>query len=155
MNIFVLDKDIEKCAKYHCDKHVTKMSVEYVQILSTVCRLSGQNVGYKKTHVNHRVVVWAGESLANWKWLKKLAQAIHRQYTCRYGKTHKSSTVLKTLPDPLITDIGLTPFAICAKDCDTGEPVESYRSYYRKYKSYFATWKNGVPQWFKKTKCMK
>lgn len=24
MNIFYLDKNLEKCAKYHCDKHVVK-----------------------------------------------------------------------------------------------------------------------------------
>lgn len=28
MNIFVLDLDIKKCAKYHVDRHCTKMIVE-------------------------------------------------------------------------------------------------------------------------------
>lgn len=34
MNIFVLSKDPEECAKYHCDKHVVKMTLETAQILS-------------------------------------------------------------------------------------------------------------------------
>jgi hypothetical protein len=28
MNIFFLDFDTNKCAKYHCDKHVVKMILE-------------------------------------------------------------------------------------------------------------------------------
>lgn len=28
MNIFVLDLDIVKCARYHCDQHVVKMILE-------------------------------------------------------------------------------------------------------------------------------
>ena len=33
MNIFFLDWDTEKCAKYHCDKHVVKMILETAQLL--------------------------------------------------------------------------------------------------------------------------
>lgn len=36
MNIFVLDLDPVKCAEYHCDKHVIKMTLETAQILCTV-----------------------------------------------------------------------------------------------------------------------
>jgi hypothetical protein len=39
MNIFLLDYDQELCARYHCDKHVVKMIVEYAQLLSTAHRL--------------------------------------------------------------------------------------------------------------------
>ena len=35
MNIFILDKDIEKCAQYHCDKHLIKMILESAQLLCT------------------------------------------------------------------------------------------------------------------------
>jgi len=35
MNIFVLDLDIDTCAKYHVDKHVVKMPLEAAQMLST------------------------------------------------------------------------------------------------------------------------
>ena len=36
MNIFILDSNHEKCAQYHCDKHVPKMILETAQIMSTV-----------------------------------------------------------------------------------------------------------------------
>ena len=33
MNIFVLDRDPELAAKYHCDKHVVKMVLESAQMM--------------------------------------------------------------------------------------------------------------------------
>ena len=36
MNIFILDKDIEKCAEAHVDRHVIKMILESAQMLCTV-----------------------------------------------------------------------------------------------------------------------
>lgn len=39
MNIFVLDYNVEKCAQYHCDKHVVKMILESCQMLSTAHRV--------------------------------------------------------------------------------------------------------------------
>ena len=35
MNIFVLDRDPEVAARYHCDKHVCKMILEAGQMLCT------------------------------------------------------------------------------------------------------------------------
>ena len=35
MNIFILDNDIEQCARYHCDQHVGKMILESAQLLCT------------------------------------------------------------------------------------------------------------------------
>ena len=60
MNIFVLDQNIEKCAKYHCDKHVIKMILESAQMLSSVVRIQGFDIGYKLTHKNHPCSIWAG-----------------------------------------------------------------------------------------------
>lgn len=39
MNIFVLDENPALSAKYHCDRHIVKMVVEYAQMLSTAHRL--------------------------------------------------------------------------------------------------------------------
>jgi len=36
LNIFILDKDIQKNVQYYIDKHVVKMILEHVQMLSTV-----------------------------------------------------------------------------------------------------------------------
>ena len=35
MNIFILDKNIDKCAEYHVDKHIVKMPLEAAQMLCT------------------------------------------------------------------------------------------------------------------------
>ena len=35
MNLFYLDKDLDKCAEYHVDRHVNKMQLEAAQILCT------------------------------------------------------------------------------------------------------------------------
>jgi len=37
MNIFILHLNTKICAMYHCDKHVVKMILEYVQLLYTAC----------------------------------------------------------------------------------------------------------------------
>ena len=36
MNIFILDLDPEKCARYHCNKHLVKMITEHNQILGSI-----------------------------------------------------------------------------------------------------------------------
>ena len=58
MNIFVLDYNLEKCAQYHCDRHVVKMILESAQILSTALRMNGIVKGYRLTHINHPFTVW-------------------------------------------------------------------------------------------------
>lgn len=35
MNLFYLDKNLDKCAEYHVDKHVNKMILEAAQLLCT------------------------------------------------------------------------------------------------------------------------
>ena len=35
MNLFYLDKDLDKCAEYHVDKHIVKMPLEVAQLLCT------------------------------------------------------------------------------------------------------------------------
>ena len=42
MNIFFIDRDPVLAARYHCDKHVYKMIVEYAQLMSTahVCLMA-------------------------------------------------------------------------------------------------------------------
>ena len=50
MNIFILDHDIERCARYHCDAHVSKMILESVQIICTALNSLGVETPYKSTH---------------------------------------------------------------------------------------------------------
>jgi hypothetical protein len=153
MNIFVLDKDINKAAAYHCDKHVVKMCLEYAQLLSTTANgVLNDRVGYKTTHINHPCSVWVRQSAANTRWLAALLVALGREYTARYGKVHKSVDIginaawhaVKRMPD-----VGLTPFAQAMPDeYKNKDAVVAYRNYYLGEKTGFATWKNGQPDWW-------
>ncbi len=152
MNIFILDYNIQKCAEYHCDKHVVKMCIEYAQLLSSVHHHYGKPAGYKHTHKNHPCAIWTRTSLSNYEYLMELAFALGEEYTYRYGKHHASIGVVANLPPIVFQDIGLTPFvkAIANPEIKSiPDTVEAYREYYRKEKSGFATWKKrDVPTWY-------
>lgn len=125
MNIFYLAKDPVEAARYHLDKHVVKMILEYAQLLCTAHRLvDGEQVAgltktgrkksvwvlpddrndvlYSATHVNHPSAVWARARACNYEWLYKLFVATCDEYTYRYGKVHvtdaKFRSVLKLHP---------------------------------------------------------
>jgi hypothetical protein len=154
MNIFVLDDDHQKCAQYHCDKHVVKMILEYAQILSTNVRIANDcELGYKITHRNHPCTIWARKSLSNWLWLKKLSYHLNEEYKYRYGhiRNHKSYDVIETLPTPNIPDVGLTPFAQAMPDyCKADDAVDAYRRYYILEKKDIVNWKKrNLPNWYK------
>jgi hypothetical protein len=153
MNIFVLDLNPIKAAEYHCDKHICKLLLESCQMMSTVCRSNGHDVGYKATHKNHPATLWCGESRSNWLWLKHLAEGLNEQYKQRFNKTvnHKSFDVIQQLPVPNIIDKGVTAFAQAMPECYKNiDPVVAYRSYYKNEKKTFATWKkiNNTPEWW-------
>lgn len=154
MNIFILSRNINNCARYHCDKHLVKMILEHTQILSTVCRLNDIDTGYKKTHMKHPCVIWAGQSQDNWIWLRNLNQALHEEYQYRYGKNkiHKSYIVSESLPVPDLPKIGMTPFAQAMPDkYKNKDPVKAYRQYYIHEKYKISSWLNREkPYWFKK-----
>lgn len=152
MNIFVLDNDISKCAEYHVDKHVVKMVTESAQLLSSAVRLSGIDAGYRLTHKNHPCAIWVRESLSNWHWLLDLTSALNDEYKYRYNKSvnHKAFEVALNLPDPLIEDVGLTPYRLAMPDeykCD--DAVVAYRNYYIGDKRHIAEWRNReIPAWW-------
>lgn len=142
MNIFILDLDLEKCAHYHCNKHVVKMVLEYAQILSTVCRKNGMDEGYKITHANHPCVLWAGECMENWFLVKYLALEVNSEYKKRYGRDHNSSFVIKSLEPPVLPILGhiTEPAQAMPIDVKNIDVVKAYRNYYIKYKSHIAQW---------------
>ena len=156
MNIFLLDANFEKNAEYYFDKHVIKLPTEHVQMMSTVLRNTGVNVGFKSTHLNHPCTRWLRESLSNWRYLVKLTEALHEEWRYRYNhsttKYHKSYEMMLTLPEPNLPDIGLTPF-ICAMDKSfiiSDNPIENYRNYYINAKQHLASWKKrNNPYWWK------
>jgi hypothetical protein len=153
MNIFILDTDIKKCARYHSDKHVVKMILESAQILCSVLHQNGIDAPYKPTHTKHPATLWAGVSLSNWSWLKLLALELNREYKYRFNRQndHRSAEVIRDLEPPPIQDIGLTEFVQTMPDIHKipGNPVLAYRQFYVAEKAGFAKWtKRPVPEWF-------
>ena len=152
INIFVLDRNPEVAAKYHCDKHM-KMIVESAQMLSTAHWQSGSQAPYKESHLNHPCSKWARESLSNYRWLQKLGMALCHEYTKRYWKIHATQEKLEWLGEnePDIADIGLTDFAqAMPEQYRDSDAVEAYRKYYLGDKSRFAKWKMGnMPSWYR------
>lgn len=152
MNIFYLDHDVTKCAKYHVDRHVVKMIVESTQILCSAYYFTGEDNSspYKLTHGNHPCCIWARTSLSNWLWLKDLALALCDEYTYRYGKTHKCKAVISSLKTPALNDYGFTKVA-CVMDEEyiiSDDAVDNYRNYYRHGKRHLWNWKGrNPPEW--------
>lgn len=163
MNIFVLDTDPVKSAEYHCDKHVNKMIIEHLQMMSIVAvnnsldparRTNGEfykTRGFRK----HPCTLWMGESWGNWNWAYELTWALCDEFLKRYGKEHGGRGSLeslkhtrellkKSLPEDL------TEFAQAMPDeCKVeGNAVAAYRNYYNMHKHEFATWKTQSPYWW-------
>jgi hypothetical protein len=151
MNIFVLDKEPELAAQYHCDRHVLKMILETAQILSTVVRRQGIDYGYQSTHENHPCVQWAGICVGNFLWLQKLGRALCAEYTYRYRKTHASECVIRDAPlPPAISPIlNMTPFPQCMPEVYREEDtVQAYRDYYMGEKTHLLQYTyRHPPEW--------
>lgn len=152
MNIFILDKNIKKCAQYHCDQHVVKMILESVQLMCTCLNKKGFKTPYKSTHTKHPCVLWLEESYDNMLWLQNLTTEFNLEYKYRYGKDkdHASIRVLDEIRGMKYDSKGLTPFAQAMPDQYKVEnnPVKAYRQFYRKDKMRFAKWtKRKKPAW--------
>jgi len=178
MNIFWLDNDPVKCAEYHCDKHVVKMIVEYTQLMSSAVRLAnavrivpvdkrkvyvldgermrdGKIINpkvYLATHLQHPCSVWVCDNLSNYMALRKLALALCKEYTKRYGKVHKCESIIQDMPRPKLPRKTLTKLPQAMPDeYKSRSAVKAYRNYYIGAKSRFAEWRHTkVPAWFRK-----
>lgn len=134
------------------------MILESCQLMSTAHRVLDGHIQqklYQATHQNHPCAVWCRKTHANYMWLHELAMALSHEYTDRYGKIHKceGSGLLDILSDPPsnLPKGPLTEPALAMPEeyQVKGDPVESYRNYYRKGKNNIATWKHGnIPIWF-------
>lgn len=156
MNIFVLDKNVERCAKYHCDQHVVKMILESVQMLCTALNNLGVKTPYKSTHARHPCVLWVEQSYDNFLWLHDLAIALNSEYRFRFDKDrdHKSISVLEEICVYEFESTGLTEFAQAMPDKYRvpNDPVRAYRQYYLGEKLAFARWtKRKAPAWVRST----
>jgi hypothetical protein len=102
-------------------------------------------VCYKHTHINHPCAEWVRHSSGNYLWLLDLLKALHKEYTFRYEKIHKSSALLpflELLPHN-IRKGEMTPPRLAMNEIYKIEdnPIESYHKYYREGKQHLHKWK--------------
>ena len=109
------------------------------------------------THVNHPCTIWTMESDANYRWHWEHARALAKEYTYRYGKTHKTERELLwniQAPPRNIPKGPMTPFKLAMTanpECIfPDDPVKSYRAFYQtKQHRFKMVWsKRSVPEWF-------
>ena len=176
MNIFYLHEDPIQNAKWHIDKHIVKMPIEYAQLMSTAHRLLdgemyigktaiGRNIKrwrlhderedilYKASHINHPSAIWVRESIENYFEMYKLYMAVLAEFTNRYGKVHGSSkpSIALIRPPKNIPMVKGTQLPQCMPEiCKVkNNPILAYRNYYIVEKNSFASWKNReIPEWF-------
>lgn len=156
MNIFALSYDPEVAARLHCDKHVIKMQLESMQIMSTVWwiaaprkanHLYDHGVIYKKTHHNHPCTLWAAQSRANFFWLLKLTHHLTEEKLVRWphNAPFSNASKLSMMHAPCELPEGpFTPFAQTMPDeFKDDDPIRAYRKYYQhKYETMDCRWTN-------------
>lgn len=161
MNVFRTDNDPEAAALDLADRHVVKMVLESAQILSTVARESLPEDLlppdlYRPTHKAHPVVALVTRDGDALRWLAAHAIALCWEYRDRYGKDHKSESVIWSA----IGVLGLegarwsasAPAVFCGEDHGGDTVPEKYRAYLR---AKYAGWSRppkwsgsaGVPAW--------
>jgi hypothetical protein len=169
MNIFYLDKNPQKAAEYHVDKHCVKMILESAQLLSTAHRvLDGdecimkvgnrnlkrwflrddrQDILYGATHINHPSAIWCRKNRENYYWLWCLLSALCTEYTYRYGKVHKCKDIglvdkLKWFPNNLPHGNFTEPTPAMPDQYKVpGNSLQSYHNYYKGEKQRMFSWK--------------
>ena len=130
MNLFYLDHNLDKCAEYHIDKHVTKMVLEAAQLLTTTIwvdkylgfiprKLTSEELGvlkdvkrstpsindrvftrYLSTHENHPSAIWVRSSLEHYYWTVNYANALNDEGIYRGYKSHASCAEINRMPEP-------------------------------------------------------
>jgi hypothetical protein len=155
LNLFVLHRDPAIAARWQCDRHVVKMTLEAAQILCSAAHLLGQRAPYKPTHLQHPCVVWTAATRGNWDWVVAHGEALAAEYRRRYGRTHQSARIFRWARSSRVGPRDhrrRQRFVVAAPAHFLGQdPVESYRRYYRGDKARFATWRapSRPPPWWR------
>lgn len=133
MNVFYLHENPFTAAEQLCDQHVLKMGIESAQMLATAHWMNESEAPYKKAHVNHPSTIWTRSSSKHYDWLVNHAKGIFKEYTNRYGKTHKTESVLRWLDEnrPKLEDKGFVPPPQCMpEEYKNHDTVKAYRDFY-------------------------
>lgn len=152
MNIFVTSSCPIESAKYLDNKRKVKMALESTQMLTTALNVNGIKTSYKTAHLNHPCTIWTRQSRQNWRWLYDHAVALCNEYKRIYNKEHACMTVLKQINglESCLPDVGLTPFANCARSKEKGLDYTTEQDVYLAYRLYLkARWDldKRKPEW--------
>lgn len=130
MNLFFLDRDLDTLARYHIDRHVGKMQLEAVQLMST-CLWVDEYLGfvpraltpdewavikeakaqeptieertftrYLPCHHNHPSAIWMRSSIEHYEWAFCYVQALNDECLYRGYKSHASCAEAQRMPEP-------------------------------------------------------
>lgn len=160
MNIFVLDKDPLRAARYHNDKHVSRMILDSAQML---CDAHYELDGYEQArktipslimrpHAEHPCTVWAREALGNYDYLYVLLFGLLSEFETRFRHKHYYYPLYKELLEsPQHIANGVTPWILCMpQKYRQPDIVKSYRDYYFFEKQHLAKWSSPAkkPDWW-------
>ena len=160
----------------HNNKHVTKMCIEYPQLMSTAHRVldgteysdltsNGRRIKrwrldderehslMKASHINHPSAIWCRENIENYNWLYDMWSELLDEYTYRYGKIHACARLKDALyaaPRRIKNGEFFAPTPAMPDDVKVpGNSLASYHNYYKQNKTHLAQWKNRpVPTWY-------
>ena len=139
MNIFILHRIPRLAARYHCDKHVTKMITESCQMISTCLIVKHKiksNKLYKACYVNNKLNIWLRKSDGNLNWLIQLTKGLIDEYNLRFKKeeNYVNAKAILNFVESLTylkLDEPMTDFVLAMPDeYKNIDPVESYRTFY-------------------------
>lgn len=120
------------------------MLVEAVQMMSTGLWLAGESAPWKPAFQNHPMTKWVRASADNFAWTHALASALARENVYRFDKSHGGAVPLPRLAQHdwmgLFGAHGRTEMPLCMPDDYKvpGDPIASYRAYYRAEKARFS-----------------
>lgn len=108
---------------------------------------------YAATHREHPCAVWVRSGRDQYDWAWRLGMALLDEYEHRYRKTHASTPILHTLEfPPKLPASGLKAPALAMPDefKKRGDPVASYRNYYRGAKAHLLNYtRRAPPSWLR------
>lgn len=182
MNLFFTDLDPGKAAAEQPDQYVIKIAIEVTLFLSAVVWRHGyegpigtdEQLRFEQDtetsfrllpaagpYMNSKIVrpaseiyEWLSRSIQNYRWGLAYGMGLVKEYSRRYGKIHRSESVLLWLirNEPRLPDIGLTldvGLAMPDQYKDKKDPVKSYRHYMICEKSRFIKWQFcDPPKWY-------
>ena len=115
---------------------------------------------YRAVHHHHPCTVWTMKNSKNYYWHDDHFRALCREYTYRYGKIHKTETLLTEMLKKMPKNIKegykymVSEFALAMQhepQCiHPGDAVKSYREYYKTKQDRFKMlWtRRECPDWF-------